>query len=297
MAPNSQQAPLNSAHATGAQQLALLRSTLRTLDALAPPLAARLALALFCTPRRKPLEQRDNAVMAVAEAIVVRHGANVLTGYAWGDGPTVVLVHGWESRASRLSSFVAPLVERGHRVVAFDGPAHGASPGKRTDLVDYSRAVAAALTQYGPAAAVIAHSFGGAATLQSLSASPSANVGRVVLLGSLAELRFVIGGFAQMLGLPARTARGMEQLIARRFGRPLEAYSAAVTAAALTMPCLIVHDRDDQIVPFDHGEAIAGAWAGAKLVATTGLGHRGILRDPAVIAQVVGFVTASSQMR
>ncbi|MBC8075391.1 MAG: alpha/beta hydrolase [Chloroflexales bacterium] len=272
-----------------------MRRTLRTLDALAPPLAARLALSIFRTPRRKQRDQRDHAVMETAQSVTIRHDAMPLAGYVWGSGPMVLLAHGWESQASRLSNFVAPLVGQGYRVVAFDGPAHGASPGKRSDLVDYGRAVAAALTQLGPATAVIAHSFGGMATLQALSVLPAVSIKRAVLLASPADLHFIIGGFAQTLDLPARTVRGMKRLIVRRFGRSLEDYSAAVTAASLAVAGLVVHDRDDEVVPFDQGEAIAGAWAGAKLVATTGLGHRGILRDPTVIEQVVDFIAAPTR--
>jgi hypothetical protein len=40
------------------------------------------------------------------------------------------------------------------------------------------------------------------------------------------------------------------------------------------------------------GAAIAAAWPGARLHVTSGLGHRRLLRDPNVIAEVVEFVTA-----
>jgi hypothetical protein len=40
------------------------------------------------------------------------------------------------------------------------------------------------------------------------------------------------------------------------------------------------------------GAAIAAAWPGAELVTTEGLGHRRILRDPAVVARVTDFLAA-----
>jgi hypothetical protein len=39
-----------------------------------------------------------------------------------------------------------------------------------------------------------------------------------------------------------------------------------------------------------HGDRLAQAWPNAQLVHTTELGHRRILRDDRVIANVVGFV-------
>ena len=43
-------------------------------------------------------------------------------------------------------------------------------------------------------------------------------------------------------------------------------------------------------MPWSDGAAIAGAWPGARLVTTTGLGHRRILRDERVVSQAVAFV-------
>jgi pimeloyl-ACP methyl ester carboxylesterase len=59
----------------------------------------------------------------------------------------------------------------------------------------------------------------------------------------------------------------------------------------MTAPVLIVHDRDDSDVPYTHGEEIAAAWPGAELLTTNGLGHRAVLRDPAVIQRTVTFLS------
>ena len=53
---------------------------------------------------------------------------------------------------------------------------------------------------------------------------------------------------------------------------------------------LVVHDKGDRPNPFRHGKALADAWPNAELMATTGLGHRKVLLNPAVIARVSAFV-------
>ena len=40
------------------------------------------------------------------------------------------------------------------------------------------------------------------------------------------------------------------------------------------------------------GAAVAASWLGAELVTTRGLGHRRILRDPAVVLRVAEFLEA-----
>jgi pimeloyl-ACP methyl ester carboxylesterase len=58
----------------------------------------------------------------------------------------------------------------------------------------------------------------------------------------------------------------------------------------MTAPALVVHDRDDADVPYAHGAEIASAWPGAELLTTTGLGHRAVVRDPAVIRRTIDFL-------
>jgi pimeloyl-ACP methyl ester carboxylesterase len=80
----------------------------------------------------------------------------------WGSGPVIYLVHGWGGRRGQLDSFVAPLVQSGHTVVAFDAPSHGDSaPGMfgrgRGLLTEFSAALGAVVRHFGPAYGVIAH--------------------------------------------------------------------------------------------------------------------------------------------
>jgi hypothetical protein len=55
-------------------------------------------------------------------------------------------------------------------------------------------------------------------------------------------------------------------------------------------PLLVVHDRDDNEVPWQDGAIIARAWPDAVFSSTGGIGHRRILRDPSVIRAVATFV-------
>ncbi len=73
---------------------------------------------------------------------------------------------------------------------------------------------------------------------------------------------------------------------------PLRHFEVPELGRAVAMPpTLVVHDRDDASTDVGDGEAIAAAWPRAELTVTTGLGHRRILRDPGVVAQVVDFVS------
>jgi hypothetical protein len=65
-----------------------------------------------------------------------------------------------------------------------------------------------------------------------------------------------------------------------------------VAARVATPPLLLVHDRQDAETGWSDSAAIARAWPRSRLVTTGGLGHRRLLRAPAVVAEAAGFVTA-----
>jgi len=108
------------------------------------------ALEGFFTPRRLPPAPRDEKLLAAGRTLTLADGDMVAT--AWGQGPRVLLAHGWESRRTHWMSFIEPLTQAGLEVIAVDAPAHGESPGGRSN--GWGRATA------GPASAPHAAAFG-----------------------------------------------------------------------------------------------------------------------------------------
>ncbi|MBA3825395.1 MAG: HAD-IB family phosphatase, partial [Ktedonobacterales bacterium] len=62
---------------------------------------AQETLRQFVTPRRVPLRPKEAAILAGSTPLTF---ANGLVGAAWGTGPTMLLVHGWEGRGTNLSA-------------------------------------------------------------------------------------------------------------------------------------------------------------------------------------------------
>lgn len=251
-----------------------------------PLLAARLALRLFSTPRRHRRPDWEAAILARGRSLRLGPG---LAATVWGDGPNVLLVHGWEGRGSQLGAFVEPLVAAGYRVITLDGPAHGDSPGVRTNLVLFAKALLAVDREAGPFMAVVAHSFGAAASTLALTCGLRAS--RLVAIAPTSAVHDVVRRFFGMIGLPERARRHFRTLIAQRAGMSIEELNVALMSERLAVPALVFHDPADAEVPFAEGSALAAAWPGARLRVVNGAGHRRILRRPEVIAETVGFVT------
>lgn len=270
-----------------------VRAAFMVLDRAAPTLAARWAERIWFTIPRPARASRDIAVPGGQPFIVAAAGATI-AGKAWGTGPAVYLMHGWGGHSGQLGSFVAPLVERGHRVIAFDAPSHGRSgPGaygpRSSSIPEFAAALAAVVDRHGPARALIAHSMGGTAAAVALCDGLRAE--RVALLAPMASPASYAHQLGEVLGFGAGTHRRLIARVERRVRAPMRHFDVPELGRAVAMPpTLVVHDREDTYTPVSDGAAIAAAWPSARLHTTSGLGHRRLLRDPAVVAEVVGFV-------
>jgi pimeloyl-ACP methyl ester carboxylesterase len=259
---------------------------------------AKWAWRLFLTPRRHGTPQRERQVLQRAERFFVSTPAGEVQAYSWGADdllfpwdvrPTILLVHGWEGRATQLGSFVGPLVDAGYRVVGFDAPAHGRSPGHRTHVVEVAAAIRTVVRHVGGVRALVAHSMGGAASI--IAMSEGLVVEKAVLVASSARLEKVLTRFAQTLQMPGAVERELWDLVTARFGRDAAIrYSPCAQAGNLRAAALILHDVDDAEVEYAEGQLLADSWPGATLVSTAGLGHRRILRDEYVVETAVRFI-------
>ncbi|HEV8325139.1 MAG TPA: alpha/beta fold hydrolase [Myxococcota bacterium] len=265
--------------------LATLRRTLALATWLSPALAASWAARLFLTPRRFPRPERERALLATGEPLPREPGG--VAAWQWGRGPTVLLVHGWEGRGAQLGAFVDPLVAAGYRVVTFDAPAHGDSPGRQATLVEFAAIIAALADRVGPLHGIVAHSFGAPGVALAFARGVEARA--AVFIAPPVRMEEGAQRFAELLGLTPEVRQGMRRHVARRVGMSWEEIDGEALARRMTTPLLVVHDRDDDEVPLAAGATLAAAWPGARLRCTAGLGHRRVLRDAGVVQAAADF--------
>ncbi len=270
--------------------LAAVRVGMRVADALPGDLAAAWSERLFTSPRRHERPERELAWLAQARPFRLPVAGQSLRAWRWGEGPPVLLVHGWEGRGAQLGALVEPLVARGHSVVTFDGPAHGDSPGRSVVLADFARTIGAAGRAVGPLHGLVAHSFGAASSTVALS--QGLEVERVVYLAPAALLNGATSRFARMVGISPGVRRQLEARLERRNGFRIADANGSVLARRMRARLLLVHDEADPEVPLAEGRLISDAWPGAQLLVTHGLGHQKILWAPAIASAVTEFLTA-----
>ncbi len=288
--------------------LKLLRFYFQTLARIAPRTAGRHAYRLFSTPRKRAsVPSAVETVMARAERFNVESGGLRIEAYRWhprSEGaPRVMLVHGWESRGARLAVWVEPLLDAGFEVVAFDGPAHGASAGKRANPVVFAGAVSAVVEHVGPVSACVGHSLGGFASLLAVSGAEllgrAIEVERLVILAGADSGVDAMAMFCDILGLdediPQRETNGtfLPLLLAgaaEGSDRSVSDFDAHKLFAGHPVPTLWLHDPEDDEVPFGAAERVARACPHVTLEPIADLGHHRIARDPKMIRRGLDFL-------
>ena len=265
-----------------------LRTAFRTVGSFAPDVAARWAETIFCTPPRHDPPATEEEFIATGRRFVVRSEGQDIAAWEWGAGPTVLLAHGWGSRAGRFRGIGTALVDEGFRVVAHDAPAHGRSTGRFASLPEFARALRAVADHAGEVYGIVGHSLGGAAACVAMHGGLAAR--RVVLVAPPADVQQFSQDFGDYLRIPPRTRQVMRRNLEARLRMRWDDLHMPTLAATLPVEALVVHDREDEEVPFAHGEELARAFPRGRLIATSGLGHRAILRDPEVVRQTVAFL-------
>jgi pimeloyl-ACP methyl ester carboxylesterase len=265
-----------------------LRTGMRAASAVAPGAAARVARKLFFTPLRARVRDEERAVLARGERFELEAGGLRVAGRAWGEGPTVLLVHGWGGHAGQMTALVDPAVAAGFRAVAIDLPGHGESAGRVSSLVHFASAISGAASLFGPLRGVVAHSFGAAGTAYALSSGLRTE--RAVFFAPPSGFESFWLRFRMGVGVSPevmdRMLRESEEWLGVRF----EGIEPAAIAPRMTAPLLVLHDPEDREVPFEEGAEVARRWPGAELRRAPGLGHLRILKDAGCVGAAVGFL-------
>jgi pimeloyl-ACP methyl ester carboxylesterase len=142
---------------------------------------------------------------------------------------------------------------------------------------------------YGDVRAVIGHSLGATAAAMALAWN-RVELEKVVLISPPSDLVGYSRRFARWHWMPEPLRRAMQGAIEERYGVRWEELELARVAPRLAAKALVIHDRDDRMIPWRQGNAVAQHWRGARLMTTQGLGHGRILQDEAVTSAAAEFI-------
>jgi pimeloyl-ACP methyl ester carboxylesterase len=246
-----------------------------------------LVAARLSAPVRKPLEGTPADVGLSYREVGLRSNDGLDLRAWWieraGSTRAAVLVHGWGGDRSSLHVVETALVyERaGFNVLMIDLRGHGESEGERVTVGYHEvRDVRGALSWleergYEPEDVVLhGWSMGGSAVVQAAAGS---GVAAVVEEAAYADLPPLLRErIPEASGLPAFFNPGILMMGRLFLGIDPWAVRPEEEARQLSregVPLMIIHSRDDGVIPFEHAESFAAAYPGATLWELEGYGH------------------------
>lgn len=279
---------------TTGQRALITRRMMPLLCTLLPGVAARLAEAAWFRPPSPRITDAHRGLHAEGRSIDMMIEGRVVRGWCWGSGPRILLIHGWGSHSGWLQALVTALISAGFTAYAFDAPLHGmtgrGAEGRRTtSFIEQARVILEVDKEHGPFAAAVAHSGGCGALARAMRAGVQFQ--RVVLLAPMRDIGPHLLAFRTLMGLNERVSELWQRHAAHRLRFSWDDFDLAELPGQVPVPpLLVVHDSDDRETSQDDSRVIVSNWPMATLLATSGLGHRGILKDPSVVRQIVAFI-------
>jgi len=261
------------------------------LQFLSIPLAGNFVLKIFQTPLHHTMPQREEVMYksAIKERLKINTINKEIQVYKYGYAKKKVLVlHGWAGRGTQLFTISDRLLENGYMVISIDGPAHGFSEGKRTNITEFVETLKIIQDKYGPFEAAIGHSFGGMVLLK--SAADFLIINKLVIIGTGNDVREVIHDLATKLHLKKDVAEYVLKKLAKQFRSNLETVKSAASAKKIEIPTLVIHDSDDKEVRVSCAHQIRQNLQKGSLLITHNLGHQRILKDNSVQNRIIEFL-------
>ncbi|MES9833639.1 MAG: alpha/beta hydrolase [Candidatus Thiodiazotropha sp. DIVDIV] len=274
---------------------AVTRLFFRSLGSFAPKLAGKLALPLFMTPSKFPSPRREIALREKSRQSHQTISGNHIVIYTWGEGPTVLLSHGWGGRSTHFHALIELLISAGYQAVAFDAPAHGESSGKRTNALDVTNVLVAVAESLGSIKALVGHSFGCGTALLAMDRF-EIKAEKLILFSCFEDIYWITNQFGAAFAMNEQVITSMRNEAHRLYQDSFDTawqwhqLSPINTIQRIKTKILMLHDQQDLEVPYQHSENLLAVSSDAQLVTTSGLGHKKILRDREVLQTCLEFI-------
>ncbi len=206
-----------------------------------------------------------------------------------GEGPAVIVAHGWASSLHQMTSFIPKLLAQGFSVVVYDQPAHGKSTSVSTNLFDFIRSLEAIIKYKKDIHAIIAHSMACSAALYNLHLFQWIKKG--VLIAPHYDFEEELIRWFNSRGMPEELMRDFVTYLENRFHLELDGINPKNVAPFLNhTDIMLIHDEGDRYAPIKGSEKLHLNLPKSELTRTSGLGHAKILHDEKIINDIVQFL-------
>ncbi|MGV3619763.1 MAG: alpha/beta hydrolase [Archangium sp.] len=206
--------------------------------------------------------------------VPVKDGTFMITSMVNGDGPVVVHFHGNGEQVGWLGFIAQEYEERGVSFVAVEYPGYPGTNGIATEE-GIMNAAQVALKQLAIPRERLILEGQSVGTGVAVAMAAKGWGSKLILL-------------SPYTALPDVGARVFSWLPVKLLMR--DRFDSLSRAGDVKVPTLIVHGRNDDVVPFELGEQLSKSIAGVQFIAVDDAGHNDLWDKPVVVQSVVDFV-------
>lgn len=256
----------------------------------------------ICYAPKMPLRLQQEQLLAKAQKLSLRvkdeffsqQNLNFNT-FSWGSGKhTIILTHGWGSKAMDFSDLISALLTIDEvKIIAFDAPGNGSSEGELSNLLLFVEALKAVTLHYGQPDVLIGHSLGAMANVFALQSGTFSSP----LLISLAPLIRLKENFEKSLdtvGISPSKQADFFNAFEKKFKSSISNFNLKLGYNFNEKTDhWLAYDQHDQISPYPYLKDFLDTYPLVKSQPYPDAGHDKILKSTAVIHDLVEVISAS----
>lgn len=266
----------------------LIGNIINFIGLFSPSSGAKIAIKLFSSPRKGKIRDEDLQVLESAFYEDINHEGQTIGTYRWlGKKETILLAHGWESNSARWKDLVELLQAQNYTIVCLDAPAHGNSSGREFNALFYAEFINIVVSKFKPEI-IVGHSVGGMASVFFQHKYKYEGLQKLVLLGAPAHFKGVFERYNYMMGYSTKINNAMSKQVELKFGHPPNYFDASSFSKEINSPTLIVHDKQDLIIPYEDALLYEKYLPKNTLITTEREGHG--LKSETVHKSVISFI-------
>jgi hypothetical protein len=253
----------------------------------------------FCTPFDIPFAEFEKKEIPDIEKFEIPFESSTLKCYSIGTGKTVIIAHGWGSRAGHFFLMAKYISNAGFRCICFDAPAHfsygSSTNSNKSNMFEFGKAVCALAKNFTDVHAIIGHSLGAIASAFSISGylkfkEYKIKTEKLILISCPLSLERIIYSFCNRLNLENDKFTELWNGLEEKFEFKVNDYQLNKAISQIESEVMLVHDEDDKDLPMTEFRKLELSVKPKKVFVSKGFGHDRIIANRQMMLEIIDFL-------